>query len=283
VRDLETGKVRTSRRSVWADWAVEPVFLMCGKHHVVVDWSSVLLQVRCPVFRSPYDRRMQCAGSSMSRCSACLASCSADATARLYFSHPSAQTQLVCRHRPIRRWARRASEAIRKASWLRTRQLAQTRWYRSAQIKGTGSYSLTAAVYIPSPKPPRRQALSADLTATLGLQTPILHLDFTNDCSNSGTLGPRTVRINDTPGNCFGTFPYDQFFVLQVTLNVLPSSANASVQLVGAGGQASGSVSNIPIAFPNLAKQFGGVAFWIGYPWSGSFDVTDIIVTYRQS
>jgi hypothetical protein len=152
-----------------------------------------------------------------------------------------------------------------------------------AQIKGTGSYSLTAAVYIPSPKPPRRQALSADLTATLGLQTPILHLDFTNDCSNSGTLGPRTVRINDTPGNCFGTFPYDQFFVLQVTLNVLPSSANASVQLVGAGGQASGSVSNIPIAFPNLAKQFGGVAFWIGYPWSGSFDVTDIIVTYRQS
>jgi hypothetical protein len=71
--------------------------------------------------------------------------------------------------------------------------------------------------------------------------------------------------------------------VRQVALNVFPSSANASVQLVGAGGQASGSVSNIPIAFPNLAKQFGGVAFWIGYPWSGSFDVTDIIVTYRQS
>jgi hypothetical protein len=157
-----------------------------------------------------------------------------------------------------------------------------------SQIKATGSYGLIATVYIPSFKiigvpVPRRQALSVDLTATLGLQTPILHLDFTNDCSNSGVLGPRTVRINDTPGNCFGTFPYDQFFVLQVTLNVLPSSANASVQLVGAGGQASGSVSNIPIAFPNLAKQFGGVAFWIGYPWSGSFDVTDIIVTYRQS
>ena len=153
-----------------------------------------------------------------------------------------------------------------------------------AQIKGTGSYSLIAAVYIPSPNPPRRQALSTDLTATLGLQTPpILHLDFTNDCSNSGTLGQRTVRINDLPGNCFGTFPYEQFFVLAVTLDVLPSSAKASVQLLGAGGQASGSVSKIPIAFPNLAKQFGGVAFWIGYPWSGSFDVTNIIVTYRQS
>ena len=48
-----------------------------------------------------------------------------------------------------------------------------------AQIKGTGSYSLIAAVYIPSPNPPRRQALSADRTATLGLQTPVLHLDFT--------------------------------------------------------------------------------------------------------
>ena len=153
-----------------------------------------------------------------------------------------------------------------------------------AQIKGTGSYSLIAAVYIRSPNPPRRQAVSVDLTETRGLNIPpILHLDFTNDCSNSGTLGQRTVRINDFPGNCFGTFPYDQFFVLQVTLDVLPSSANASVQLLGAGGQASGSVSNIPIAFPNLAKQFGGVAFWIGYPWGGSFDVTNIIVTYRQS
>ena len=129
-----------------------------------------------------------------------------------------------------------------------------------AQIKGAGSYSLIAAVYIPSPKPPRRQALSANLTATLGLQTPILHLDFTNDCSNSGTMGQRTVRINDMPGNCFGTFPYDQFFLLQVTLNVLPGSANAGVQLVGGGGQASGSVSNIPIAYPNLAQQFSGEA-----------------------
>lgn len=152
-----------------------------------------------------------------------------------------------------------------------------------SQVKGAGTYSLIALINIPSVSPPRRTAMSVELdTATLGLQAPILHLDFMNDCTNSGKPGANTVRINDTPGNCFGTFPNDRPFVLQVTLHVGTGSASADVQLVGAGGTASGSVSNIPIQFPNFAQQFGAVAFWMGYPWSGAFDVTDIVVTYRK-
>ncbi|MBS0220059.1 MAG: hypothetical protein JSR91_04875 [Proteobacteria bacterium] len=152
-----------------------------------------------------------------------------------------------------------------------------------SQVKGAGTYGLIALINIPSVSPPRRTAMSVELDATmLGLRGPILHLDFMNDCANSGQPGANTVRINDTPGYCFGTFPNDRPFVLQVTLHVGTGTASADVQLVGAGGMASGSASNIPIQYPSLARQFGSVAFWMGYPWSGAFDVTDIVVTYRK-
>jgi hypothetical protein len=152
-----------------------------------------------------------------------------------------------------------------------------------SQVKGAGTYSMIALINIPAVSPPRRTAMSVEFdTATLGLQAPILHLDFMNDCNNTGKPGANTVRINDTPGNCFGTFPNDRPFVLQVTMKVAAGSASADIQLVGAGGAASGSVSNVPIQYPNFAQQFGAVTFWMGYPWSGSFDVTDIIVTYRK-
>jgi hypothetical protein len=146
------------------------------------------------------------------------------------------------------------------------------------QSKGSGTYSLLAVLYVP--KPQQRQAVTVELDSrTLGLAGPILHLDFPNDCNDTGKPGQNTVRVNDRPGNCFGTFPNDQLFPIQITLNVGSASASASVELLGG---ASGSASNIPIAFPNLAQQFGAVTFWMGYPWSGSFDVTDIIVTYKK-
>jgi hypothetical protein len=30
-----------------------------------------------------------------------------------------------------------------------------------------------------------------------------------------------------------------------------------------------------------LARQFGAVKFWMGFPWEGSFDVTEILVSLK--
>ncbi len=99
-----------------------------------------------------------------------------------------------------------------------------------------------------------------------------LHLDLMPD---------NTVRIDDVEGTKFGTFPRDQPFIVQVTLNINPSSSTAHVVLSGAG--ASGTADRtVPPPFQGMALQFGAVRLWMGFPHLGKFDATNIVVKLKE-
>jgi hypothetical protein len=100
-----------------------------------------------------------------------------------------------------------------------------------------------------------------------------LHLDFTPN---------NTVKINDDNNQVFGTFPRDQFFTLAVSMVITSTSATAHLNLYGSG--ASGTkdvniVNNAPLSWP---QQFGEVQFYMGFPWNGWFDVSNILVTRKK-
>ncbi len=139
-----------------------------------------------------------------------------------------------------------------------------------SKFPGDGSYTLLAALFIPS---------STTGLATVEFDTsPVgapasasfLHLDFMQD---------NTVRINDDSGQTFGTFPRNQVFTLSVTLDISSSAATAHMSLFGTGASGSKDFNVTPLS---LARQFGGVKFWMGFPWTGSFDVTDILLTRKK-
>lgn len=133
---------------------------------------------------------------------------------------------------------------------------------------GQGSYSMLAALFIPTGS---GLATVEFASANLG-PGPIgfLHLDF---------LENNTIRLDDDNSQVFGTFPRDQFFTVAVTLEVTASSTAVHIQLYGTG--ASGT-KDYNVTTPSLATQFGSVRFWMGYPWIGSFYVTDILVSKKS-
>ena len=134
--------------------------------------------------------------------------------------------------------------------------------------RGDGTYSLLCSLFIPS-----GSGLATVEFATSPFGSPqsagFLHLDFLQD---------NTVRLDDDAGEVFGTFPRDQFFALAVTLEVGASSAVAHISLFGTGASGSKDHDVTPLS---LAHQVGAVKFWMGFPWTGSFDVTDIHVSYK--
>ena len=101
-----------------------------------------------------------------------------------------------------------------------------------------------------------------------------LHLDF---------LQNNKVRINDNNSQIFGTFPRDQFFTLAVNMEITSSSATAHANLFGTGASGNSDDLGMPINVSPLflARQFGEVKFYMGFPWNGSFDATNIIVTRK--
>jgi hypothetical protein len=133
----------------------------------------------------------------------------------------------------------------------------------SQQGLGTGTYSLLAVLYIPDGN------LAATVEfGTSGQFTGFMHLDFGPD---------NTVHVND--GATFGTFTRNQFFTLSVALTV-GTSTTAHIQLFGSGASGSMDVtSGIP---GGLAAQFGAVNFWIGAQYSGSYQVQNVVVTYKK-
>jgi hypothetical protein len=84
------------------------------------------------------------------------------------------------------------------------------------------------------------------------------------------------VEIDDKPATDFGSFPRDAAFDLFVTLNTSASPPTATIGLAGPG--ASGSTT-YTIAFPSAAQQFDAITLWMGYPWTGYFQATDLTVT----
>ena len=134
-----------------------------------------------------------------------------------------------------------------------------------SKFLGNGTYSLTASLFIPSGS---GLATVSFGTGPQGAPPYIdfLHFDFMQN---------NTVRINDDGKTAFGTFPRDQVFSITVSLNITGSNATAHMQLFGTGASGSADYNVTPLA---LAQQLGDVKFWMGYPWAGSFKVTNIVV-----
>jgi hypothetical protein len=142
-----------------------------------------------------------------------------------------------------------------------------------SQFEQDGSYSLAVVLFIPSGS--GLATVEFDTSAQANPPyTGFLHLDFTQD---------NKVRINDDNGQVFGTFPRDQFFTLAVSLEITSSSATAHINLFGTGASGTKDLNIVTNVFPLfLARQFGAVRFYMGSPWNGSFDVTNILVTRKN-
>jgi hypothetical protein len=141
-----------------------------------------------------------------------------------------------------------------------------------AKTYPAGTYNFLGALFIPSGT--GLASVEFDTGPSGGPpSTSFLHLDFTTD---------NNVRINDDPDNTWGIFPRNQVFTLSVSLEVTSTSAIAHMALFGTGASGTRDFT-IPAPFSNFARQFGAIKVWMGFPWSGSFDATDLIVTRRKN
>lgn len=141
-----------------------------------------------------------------------------------------------------------------------------------SRFDGAGDYGLLASMYIPSGTQVVTVQFETFTPQSSGNFPSFLHLDF---------MPEGDVRIDDSSVR-FGHFPRDQSFVLSVNLVITATSATAHITLLGTG--ASGSI-DVPVnpSFLVLARQYGGVRFWMGFQWTGTFFVDDIIVTRKNS
>jgi hypothetical protein len=139
-----------------------------------------------------------------------------------------------------------------------------------AKTFSDGTYGFLGAFFIPSGS--GLATVEFDTSASgAPASTGFLHLDF---------LQNNTVRVDDDPSVTFGSFPRDKFFTLSVTMEITSTSAQAHMTLFGTG--TSGGTFDYAIKQPNFARQYGAIKLWMGYPWTGSFDATDLIVTRKQ-
>ncbi len=139
---------------------------------------------------------------------------------------------------------------------------------------GVGTYTFSAVLFMPS---------GADNVATIqfdrfGLPVSdvtggFLHIDFLPD---------NTVRIDDKDNTKFGQFPRNQAFIVQVTLNIHPTAPTARIVLSGEGASGETTYAITTPVFISWAQQFGAVKLWMGFPRTGEFDATQIVVTYKQ-
>ncbi len=139
-----------------------------------------------------------------------------------------------------------------------------------AQFAGDGTYTCDATLFIPTGTGQTVASLQFEqFNQPVGNSfNGFMHIDFQKD----GTL-----RIDDRSDAVFGTFPHDQPFIVQVTLNI---NATPTAHIVLAGAGTSGQKDyTIQTPLIPLARQFGAVRLWMGFPWSGPYDATNIVVT----
>ena len=140
-----------------------------------------------------------------------------------------------------------------------------------SQSPQNGTYVFSTYLYIPS-----GSGLATIQFERFGQSinddSGFLHLDFTKE---------NRVRIDDKEETTFGTFTRNQVFLVQVTLTINASSAKAHIVLAGAGASGTADRNVIPPLLP-MAHQFGAVRLWMGFPWTGWFDATNILVTRNQ-
>jgi hypothetical protein len=139
---------------------------------------------------------------------------------------------------------------------------------RFDSFHGSGHYGLLASVFIPS----GTGAVTLQLepfSGSVNSSPDFLHLDF---------MPQNNVRLNDNDADRFGTFPRDQSFVVSIQVDTTMTPAKATISLLGAGATGSKDV-----VLPSLASQFGAVRIWMGFQWTGTFFVDDVIVTRQNS
>jgi hypothetical protein len=137
-----------------------------------------------------------------------------------------------------------------------------------SQFRGDGMYTFSATMFMTS-----GSGVATIQFETFTTPASFLHLDFMQD---------NQVRIDDNEGTKFGSFPRNQPFIVQVTLNINASASTANIVLSGAG--ASGERDYTIISpFQNVSRQFGAVRLWQGFPHTGAFDATIIAVTRKTN
>ena len=140
-----------------------------------------------------------------------------------------------------------------------------------SQFRGDGNYTFSTILFIPA-----HSGLATVQFETFNQPVStvgsFLHLDFMQD---------NTVRFDDNDATKFGSFPRDQAFIVQVTLNISASTQTAHVVLSGAGASGQADYNILPPFIP-MAHQFGAIRVWMGFPWTGSFDATQIVVTRQK-
>jgi hypothetical protein len=138
-----------------------------------------------------------------------------------------------------------------------------------SQFRGDGTYTFSTILYIPSSSSNGLATIQFEtFNQPVGSVSSFLHLDFTQ---------ANRVRIDDNEATTFGSFPRDQAFIVQVTLNINASST-AHIVLSGAGASGQSDYNILP-PLRAMAQQFGAIRVWMGFPWTGSFDATTIVVT----
>jgi hypothetical protein len=136
-----------------------------------------------------------------------------------------------------------------------------------AEFKGDGTYVFSTILYMPTGTGAATIQFEPFGQSVTSYADGFLRLDLMPD---------NTVRIDDNNATTFGIFPRDQVFILQVTLKINPTPT-ARILLSGAGASGEREYTILPV-YAWRARQYGAIRLWIGYPWSGYFEATSIVV-----
>jgi hypothetical protein len=141
-----------------------------------------------------------------------------------------------------------------------------------SQFRGDSVYTFSTTMFMPSGSGIATIQFETFTNPVSSLQA-FMHLDFTQD---------NHIRIDDNEATKFGSFPRDQPFIVQVTLNINASASTAHIVLSGAGASGERDYT-VMTPLQSLSRQFGAIRLWQGFPHTGAFDATNIAVTRKTN
>ena len=171
-----------------------------------------------------------------------------------------------------------ASPVITGGKWVKITRTGDQQSVSGLQCNtskfiGNGEYNFSTVLFIPAASGLATIQFEK-FGQTISDLNGFLHLDFTQD---------NRVRLDDNDATKFGSFTRDKPFMVQVTLKI--NATGASTAHIALGGDGATGVADYTILSPFLsqAHQFGAVRLWMGFPWTGSFDATTIVVTHKTN
>jgi hypothetical protein len=137
-----------------------------------------------------------------------------------------------------------------------------------SQFGGEGVYTFSTTMFMPTGSGVASIQFETFTNPVTSLNA-FLHLDFTPQ---------NQIRIDDNSSTSFGTFPRDKPFIVQVTLDINSSASTAHIVLAGDGAAG---VRDYTILSPFQfdSRQFGAIRLWQGFPHTGAFNATNVVVT----